>query len=150
MNETRKLLVLQFSALAGLARTVMHEYVQNKLFKLGYEWGSFGHKTMATEMDALFICVQGPEFGQITFCSSANDTKTELASADYEHELFSVTHGLVDFLTKAETLRTKHIVLRDVDVTITPTNVEYDVTRLVAAVTQQAREYQIQFFGKRD
>mgnify|MGYP001566262553 CR=1 FL=1 len=147
MKKTKHFLVLQFTALQGLARAVMHEYAQNRLFVLGYSWDNgTNSKVQFSDTDAIFVCVRGGT-GSLTFCTTQDDTVAGLQSADYTHELFSVSYGLLDFLDRAKNFRCVTTEIHGVAVQITSIDIKIDGSQLLGKVKLEAERLQAEYFG---
>ena len=142
-TNKRPELILSLIALAGLAREVVSRYVQTQLFEYGYKWS----KTKPGDINAplhvrqpvLRVCSSDWNAADITFCDGPQ-------YSDGPVIVFDVSQVEL-FLSRAREALIESRIINGVIVTITPKNVDLNVTDLVNATTIEAKKIQHELFG---
>jgi len=140
-TNKRPELILNLIALVGLSREIVSRYVQTKLFEYGYRWSANPQTTLPLHVrqPVLRVCSPEWEVTSITFCDGPQ-------YSDGPVIVFDVSQVEL-FLSRAREALIESRIINGVIVTITPKNVDLNVTDLVNATTIEAKKIQHELFG---
>jgi len=142
-TNKRPELILSLIALAGLAREVVSRYVQTQLFEYGYKWSETKpgdiNAPLHVRRPVLRVCSPDWNAADITFCDGPQYSDGPVITFDASQ---------VDvFLSRAKHALVETRIINGVIVTITPRNIDLNVSELVAKTTSDAQKIQRELFG---